>query len=205
MRKREQTTGPTVKLLGGDLSLDFVNAYPDWEADYSQLLSWSQYAGLVSEQMARILAHIAEGHPQEAQATVERAQALRKAIPGIFWASANGQQVEPSNLLYLNEQLVLVEGKRRMVQTVHGFQWGWDEQDERLDRMLWSIVHAAAELLQSPNLRWLKTCDGEYCDRLFLDLSRNHSRRWCEMQHCGMLVKSRRHYAKKRQEHRVSV
>ena len=46
---------------------------------------------------------------------------------------------------------MLVEGKRRMVQTVHGFQWGWDEQDEGLDRMLWSIVHAAAELLQVPN------------------------------------------------------
>ena len=85
-----------------------------------------------------------------------------------------------------------------MIRDEGTFTWGWDEQDEGLDRMLWPVVHAAAELLMTPDRQWLKACQGEDCDRLFLDLSRNHSRRWCEMQHCGMLVKSRRHYAKKR-------
>ncbi len=203
MMKREQAGG--VKLLGGDWSLDFANAQGDWEANYTQLLDWSRQAGLVSEQEARVLAGKAEEFPQEAQDTVERAQALSGTIHGIFWAIATGLQVQTSDLAALNRQIALVLGKLRMVQVADEFQWGWDEQDEGLDRILWPVVHAAAELLQAPNLRWLKACDGEYCDRLFLDLSRNHSRRWCEMQHCGMRVKSRRHYAKKRQALRIGA
>ena len=104
-----------------------------------------------------------------------------------------------SDLVSLNGQLSPVMGKLRIEQEGDAFQWTWEKNDE-LDRMLWPVVQRAAELLQSPNLCWLKACSGEGCDRLFLDLSRNHSRRWCEMQHCGMLAKSRRHYAKKRRK-----
>lgn len=200
MTKSKQTIKSAVKLLGGDWSLDFANAWRDWEAGYVQLLEWSQLAGLVNEEQAQALVQKAERSPEEALATFERAQTVRTTIQHIFWAMAHGKAVEVGDLASLNRQISLVMGKLRIRQEGDLFRWNWDTPDEEeLDRMLWPVVHAAAELLQSPNVRWLKACSGEECDRLFLDLSRNHSRRWCEMQHCGMLVKSRRHYAKKRQ------
>lgn len=197
--KAQQTTNSAVKLLGGDWSLDFANAWPDWATDYTQLLEWSRLAGLVNEEQAQAMGRKAERSPEEAQATFERAQRMRTVIQNIFWRVAQGKAVEARDLASLNGQISLVMGRLRIGQEGNAFQWNWETQDEALDRMLWPVVRAAAELLQSPNARWLKACAGEGCDRLFLDLSRNHSRRWCEMQHCGMLLKSRRHYAKVRQ------
>jgi predicted RNA-binding Zn ribbon-like protein len=162
------------------------------------LLEWSERVGLMDERRARVMTQKAEASPDEAQHVLERAVSLRALIHSIFWALAHGQMAADGDLARLNALLPLVLSKQRVIRGEGVFTWGWDEQDEGLDRMLWPIVRAAAELLMAPDLRWLKVCEGEDCDRLFLDLSRNHSRRWCEMQHCGMLAKSRRHYAKKR-------
>ncbi|MCK4450409.1 MAG: CGNR zinc finger domain-containing protein, partial [Anaerolineae bacterium] len=37
----------------------------------------------------------------------------------------------------------------------------------------------------------------EGCDWLFVDASKNHSRRWCSMNMCGSRVKARRYYQRK--------
>ena len=77
-----------------------------------------------------------------------------------------------------------------------GFDWAWDGASDALDRMLWPIVWSAVELLKSDELAHVRECANDQCSWLFLDLSRNHSRRWCDMQSCGNLVKARRHYAR---------
>jgi predicted RNA-binding Zn ribbon-like protein len=56
------------------------------------------------------------------------------------------------------------------------------------------LAHAAVELLRTMDERQLKTCpleDGG-CGWVFLDRSRNGSRRWCSMSDCGARAKSRR-------------
>ncbi|HYR09186.1 MAG TPA: CGNR zinc finger domain-containing protein, partial [Longimicrobium sp.] len=73
------------------------------------------------------------------------------------------------------------------------FAWGWEEGAE-LDRVLWPVVRDAAELLVSGDLRRVGKCCGDNCDWLYLDTSRNRSRRWCDMQSCGNRAKARRHY-----------
>jgi predicted RNA-binding Zn ribbon-like protein len=40
-------------------------------------------------------------------------------------------------------------------------------------------------------------CEGEGCSWLFLDTSRNRSRRWCSMEDCGNRAKARRHYERR--------
>src|SRR5437762_819551 len=53
---------------------------------------------------------------------------------------------------------------------------------------------AAAELLTWPALARVHICAGADCGWLFLDQSRNASRRWCAMDGCGNRTKARRHY-----------
>jgi predicted RNA-binding Zn ribbon-like protein len=56
------------------------------------------------------------------------------------------------------------------------------------------LVHAAVEFLRTVPLSDVRVCpliDGG-CGWLFLDRSRNHSRRWCAMADCGARVKARR-------------
>jgi predicted RNA-binding Zn ribbon-like protein len=53
-----------------------------------------------------------------------------------------------------------------------------------------AVAHAAYGLLVDDRLRHVKRCAG--CHWLFLDQSKNGSRRWCSMQDCGTSAKMRR-------------
>ena len=61
--------------------------------------------------------------------------------------------------------------------------------------MLWPVAWSAAELLAQGPLERIRECPGQdTCGWLFLDLSKNASRRWCDMRVCGNRAKARRHY-----------
>lgn len=70
--------------------------------------------------------------------------------------------------------------------------------------MLWPVVASAAELLvsveQLPLLRICGLHESGECGWLFLDETRNHTRRWCSMKDCGNRAKARRHYHRVRGE-----
>jgi predicted RNA-binding Zn ribbon-like protein len=63
--------------------------------------------------------------------------------------------------------------------------------------MLWPIAQSAADLMTSDKRNSVRQCGADDCAWLFLDESRNHSRRWCDMKTCGNRQKARRHYASK--------
>ncbi len=64
----------------------------------------------------------------------------------------------------------------------------------------------AAELLEDEVSRGLVgICEERRvgrCDWLFVDTSRNHSRRFCSMQECGNRAKQRRHYQREKHSQR---
>lgn len=63
------------------------------------------------------------------------------------------------------------------------------------DRPLWASALSAVELLTSPDLGRVTRCSGEGCAWLFVDASKNRSRRWCDMSVCGNRAKARRYRA----------
>ena len=69
--------------------------------------------------------------------------------------------------------------------------WTWTDEDV-LDRMLWPVVRSSAELLVEGDLTRVRQCHGEQCGWLFVDMTKNRSRRWCDMGDCGNLAKVRR-------------
>ena len=62
------------------------------------------------------------------------------------------------------------------------------------------LAHAAVDLVRGLDVRQLKTCplDEGGCGWLFLDRSRNGTRRWCSMEDCGARAKARRLTARRR-------
>jgi predicted RNA-binding Zn ribbon-like protein len=79
--------------------------------------------------------------------------------------------------------------------------WTWSEPGD-LARMLWPIVYEGADLLTSAGLARVKECPG--CGWLFLDRTKNRSKRWCTMEGgCGDTEKMRRNVAR-RAAHRIS-
>ena len=63
-------------------------------------------------------------------------------------------------------------------------------------RPLRPVVHAAVQLLTTGALDRIKGCGG--CRFLFNDESKNRSRRWCSMDDCGTAEKIRRYVAARR-------
>ena len=57
------------------------------------------------------------------------------------------------------------------------------------------LAYAAWDLLTSGPLNRVKRCPA--CPWLYLDQSKNGSRRWCTMEDCGKAVKMRRYVAKR--------
>jgi predicted RNA-binding Zn ribbon-like protein len=79
------------------------------------------------------------------------------------------------------------------------FVWTWAEGGDKLDQILWPVVRSAAEALTSGELERIRMCAGEHCGWLFIDRSKNRSRRWCDMQECGNVAKVRRYRRRQQQ------
>ena len=134
----------------------------------------------------------------EARRVIVRAIAMREAMYRIFSAVTEGVTPRPADLAILNRMLSTAMARSRLVQSGNGFVWGWDRQADPLDQMLWPIARSAADLLTSGNLSRVRECSNDTCGWLFVDTSKNHSRRWCSMSDCGNRAKARRHYARVR-------
>jgi predicted RNA-binding Zn ribbon-like protein len=192
------------ELAGGHLALDFANTVgqhepeylSEWLAGYEDLVWWALRAGVLAEDEAEPLFAAARADAGEAERVFARAIALREAIFRIFDAAGSGTAVEEADLAVLNAELAAAGAHLRVTQADEGFGWGWE--GEGLDRVLWPVARAAAELLTRGDLSRIGQCSGETCQWLYLDTSRNHSRRWCSMSDCGNRAKARRHYHRAR-------
>jgi predicted RNA-binding Zn ribbon-like protein len=201
-----------MNLVGGRLCLDFVNTVGGWNADpargkydpcaavaradklndYVDLLAWSLHTGLFSENEAQALAREAGRREKEATATLKRAVALRGAIYGLCAAVIHAALPRASDLDLLNQELNVANGRVRLGAGEENFVWEWTDTKNALDSMLWRIADSAAEMLTTDDLTRLRGCPGEDCGWLFLDISKNSRRQWCDMQACGNLAKVRR-------------
>jgi predicted RNA-binding Zn ribbon-like protein len=191
--------------VGGHPCLDFANT-ADWHASerpiellgsYTGLLAWCRADGLLDGEAVGALERSAAEHPDEAARVYERARELREAIYRLFRAHASGQAVAADDLAALNQEVERALPQLRLAPAEVGFAWTWSNA-RALDAPLWPIARSAAELLTSTDLARVRECAGHPCGWLFLDTSRNRSRRWCSMESCGNRAKARRHYDRSR-------
>lgn len=206
-RPDRTTRAGTLALVGGALCLDFANTV-DWHASaehqqdylvaYPDLVAWSQHAGILTEDEAQALLAEAARRPERAAAALARAIALREALYRVFVAVTRGEPAADDGLALLNAAVADALARLRLRPEGDGFGWAWASEGATLERMLWPVARSAAELLTSPRLGRVRQCAGGPCGWLFLDTSKNGSRRWCSMAGCGNRAKARRHYARRR-------
>jgi predicted RNA-binding Zn ribbon-like protein len=192
------------ELSGGALCLDFANTWGDRrrpESDrlrsYPSLLAFAGQAGLLGRREATALARHARRAPAAAEGTLASARRLRDVLYRLFAAQARGRRAAPADLAAVNAALRDALPHLRLTRRGGGYSWGWDGGGE-LAAPLHPIARSAAELLTSEELGRVRECDGATCTWLFLDQSRNRSRRWCSMESCGNRAKAKRHYHRRR-------
>ena len=201
----EPATRP-FKFIGGNAALDFINSVDGWSGGqprgdqlgaYGDLLAWAEGAGAIDPRTAKRLRSEAAQRPREAARTLARAVELRQLLHRLFAAVATGRHPAAADLQALNVALARMLPHQMVVATGEGFAWAW-EDSPALDAVLWPVLRAAADLLTSGRLGRLRECGGDNCGWLFLDETKNRSRRWCEMSVCGNRAKARRHYRRAR-------
>jgi predicted RNA-binding Zn ribbon-like protein len=145
-------------------------------------------------QACRLLRKAAH-HRDVARATVERAHELRDTMNGIFGAIADGQPSAPKRWMRLRPFVADAFADATLGDGGDGaYQWSWPQGSD-LGVVLHPIAASAADLLVSSDLARVKRC--ARCPWLFLDGSKNHSRRWCDMNDCGKAQKIERYVARR--------
>ncbi len=208
--KRSKGVDPrSLRLRGGHPVLDFLNTVDprvgdpardtDYLLGYEGLIDWCVHAGTLDASAADDLRRTARHEIAAGERVLERARELREAIHSILTASIGRSAPAERSLATLNDELARALTHARVEGAKSGpFAWGWDAAAAGLERPLWALVRGAAELLTSDDLKRVRLCAGDDCGWLFLDVSRNRSRRWCSMDSCGNRAKARRHYARTR-------
>jgi len=57
--------------------------------------------------------------------------------------------------------------------------------DKHYNILLVQIAIEVIKLVTSQDFKYLKKCNNHKCSLVFIDTSKNHSRRWCSMEACG--------------------
>jgi predicted RNA-binding Zn ribbon-like protein len=205
MDNKERSAG-NLELIGGSLCLDFVNTLSarsgkeqrEYLTTYREWVTWSQHAGLLTADQAKRLLRSAARRPDRAAATLERAIGVRETLYRVLAAVANDREPQGGDLAALNQVLHEALSRRELGRSAGGFVWHWVVEPDELERVLWPVVYSAGELLTSVDLGRVQQCARDGCDWLFVDTSKNRSRRWCSMEACGSRVKARRYYRRKR-------
>lgn len=196
-------------LSGGSLCLDFANTVsrrqdPDGATDhinsYGDLVRFAEQCKLIAAEQGNELRARGAHDSTQANRALRKTIMLRESLFRAFSAIAAGKSVEPPDLRRIEGAALDALRHRTLSGRRDNYQWEWKSEPGakgQFDRILWPIAQSAAELLTSGKLDAVRQCEAATCAWLFLDESRNHSRRWCDMSICGNREKARRHYQRK--------
>jgi predicted RNA-binding Zn ribbon-like protein len=199
------------ELNAGCLCLDFTNtvqarplsAKIDLINNYGDLLAWARQATILTPEEATGLAETVRQQPRAAADALAQARLLREALYGLFSARAAGLPAPSSDLHTINRAIGKAMARAGLSPSARdGFEWSWPDAPLGADRVAWWVARSAAELLTSRNLTDVRECAGYDCGRLFMDATKNRSRRWCNMASCGNRAKGRRHYERRKSTRR---
>jgi len=190
------------ELIAGALCLEFANTIHDSGAEdageelhaVSDVLQWAKEARLLSSADHDRLAVHYNRNPREAAVALAKGTAIRDLLLSIFAGIANGRSVASQRLSELNSALAQTPGLLRARKVSDRIETEWTSAADGLQQVLFAVLTSAADLLASDRLGRVRECAAAECTWLFVDESRNRSRRWCDMSACGNRMKARRHY-----------
>jgi predicted RNA-binding Zn ribbon-like protein len=197
-------------LVGGHPALDLVNTVErgrtapggqplDYLTDPPALLRWAHRVNLVDEAEAGAVSDSWEQDPSSAHAALaavrDTREALHLALLAAIDAVPSDTGIVAAALERLHSRWTAAVGRSRLVleperttpaQLAVGLTPGLLVPDRAAD--------AAVDVLRTADLARLRRCppDAGGCGWVFLDRSRNGSRRWCRMADCGTTAKARR-------------
>jgi predicted RNA-binding Zn ribbon-like protein len=190
-------------LVGGHPALDFINTVHDWTvstpqdylSEFADAIRFGEAAGLLTRtdhsRLRRRTAHI----------ELTRLRELRALLKRTFQMQLSDQAPNNVDLRKLSANLAETAHATRLIAAprIHRSRQVPIRREITVERagdalLRLRIAESAVALLVSDAMLRVKSCPT--CGWFFLDLSKNRSRRWCSMDACGTVTKSRRYYQK---------
>jgi len=133
--------------------------------------------------------HLVEPRRAAAAADLDAVHALRPRLRAVWRAADPKTPGHTAPLAELVNELLRDSGARPRL-TDHGGGWGWHLHvtgpDAPLEhRIAAQAGFALADLVRLRETGRLRRCEAPGCDAVFVDLSKNRSRRYCDTGNCG--------------------
>jgi predicted RNA-binding Zn ribbon-like protein len=199
------------ELIAGNVALDLVNTL-DWRfreepppeellKDYYDVTQFSAQGGLISDALGRrLMRSVSDG---KAAQVVNAVRELRELAAQVLYAALEGDDPSASAVKLLEKYFREAREAQRLLWDGEKLAWRLSQSPvqsaDLAELPLWTLSLRVAELMTSDEMQMLRACGNPECQWLFLDTSKNHTRRWCDMKICGNRMKARRFKA----QHRV--
>jgi predicted RNA-binding Zn ribbon-like protein len=130
---------------------------------------------------AYVVEHQYSGSRTHDEGELAAVRAIRSRLRRL-WDVDGDQAVDQVNALLREYQA--------LPQLVRHDGWGWhvhgiDAQSPLADRISVEVALAIVDLIRGEELSRLKHCAAEDCNAVLVDLSRNRSKRYCDVGNCG--------------------
>lgn len=196
----------TYKLIGVELCFDFTNTMSwreledphEWLDGADNLATWARLTGILDDAEAMELKkHLNDRIKYQTQ-VLDQFKATRELIYNIFNAIVKERPPTKKDLEKINVLMKEASGHLELILTGKKYQLNWESKLSALDKIRYSVLRSALQVLTEKDLTRVKKCPS--CQWLYLDMSKNKSRRWCTMEDCGNRHKVNAYNRSKKQE-----
>lgn len=198
--------GGTFDLSGGHAALDLVNSLDNRFSSqgatelldsYEDLLRFMAQSRLLDASQLQLLSRGAKS--ASAARALRSAKELRETLATVLYGMLDGRSPRAAEMSTLQRYFQHAGRHQELAwrdaasaDPAVGVHWQWGRFAKDSELPVWILAQSAAELMFSDALQRIRACDADTCRWLFLDTSKNGSRRWCNMKVCGNRMKARR-------------
>ncbi|HVN28351.1 MAG TPA: ABATE domain-containing protein [Candidatus Binataceae bacterium] len=201
-----RTAARSIVVPRPDLCLDFANTLyyrgsptkTETLHQFSDLLEWCRTSGALPPDALDKLAMWAAKNPDASAELFRDAIQLRETIYRVFLSRGSGSHPAPADLKSLNDALAAAPARTTVASSADSFGWRLEIESPSADSILAAVLWSAGDLLVGANRARIRHCANDRCLWLFIDDSKNQSRRWCSMSACGNRAKAHRHYLRQK-------
>ena len=194
---------PVFQLIAAHPTLDFINTL-DWRfreagpeellKSYDDLLRFAEQSKLLTPtQGQQLMRSVGSGTGAQ---VLKNCTELREVIAEVFYAGLDGWIPSAASVGKLEQYFKAAHAHQTLYWEDSSLAWEWSETTEAAELPLWLMSLSASQLMTSTEVRSVRACASPECRWLFLDTSKNHTRRWCDMKICGNRMKARRFKAR---------
>jgi predicted RNA-binding Zn ribbon-like protein len=187
------TGAGSIARISGHPALDFANTAgwhaseqrSEWLTSYGEWLAWLREGKVLPGPAIATLADESKGDPSRSQRALRKVIEHRELVYRVFTAVAHGRVPDASDLDAMHRARVAALDAAKPTWERGRLVLRWTSDASDLLAPLHPLMSAAGDLLEASPGERLRQCGNHPCGWLFLDQSKNGSRRWCTSAECG--------------------